>query len=243
MTLSSFRTLQLDLWRIALDDPAPLPQLYGLLSREEQERAAKFYFERDRNRYIVGRGMVRTILAEYLHSVPIQISLVYGAFGKPALEPTAYATPLYFNLSHSDGVGLLGVTWAGEIGVDIEHHREVSDMKEVARLVFSPWEFARWVALPASQQVAAFYRGWTCKEAYMKAVGMGFSLPSTGFDVAFLPDEATRLITAEPPSDTHWHLATLDVEPTVTGAYAIEVKEPSATIEVCMRNAEDLFPR
>lgn len=243
MNLPPFRNPSLDLWRIALDDSAALPYLYGYLSREEQERAAKFYFERDRIRYIVGRGMVRTILADYLHSVPIQISLVYGAFGKPSLEPNAYSIPLYFNLSHSDGMGLLGVTQDGEIGVDIEHHRDLSDMTEIARLVFSPWEFARWVSLPLSQQVAAFYRGWTCKEAYMKAVGMGFSLPSNSFDVTFLPDEATQLITAELPSDTHWHLATLALEPTVTGAYALALKEPSATIEVYMRDTDTLLPR
>lgn len=243
MSISVLRDSPLDLWRIALNDPAPLPHLYGYLSHEEQERAARFYFERDRHRYIMGRGMVRTILADYLHSVPSQVPLVYGAFGKPALDPNAYPTPLYFNLSHSDGMGVLGVTRAGELGVDIEHHRDLSDMAEIARLVFSPWEFARWVALPASQQVSAFYRGWTCKEAYMKAVGMGFSLPSNSFNVAFLPDEATRLITATPLSETHWHLASFALEPTVTGAYALALKDPSLQIEVYLRDAKELYPR
>lgn len=241
MNTPPFRNPPLDLWRITLDDPAPRSHLYGCLSHEEQERAAKFYFERDRHRYIVGRGMVRTILALYLDSVPSQLQLVYGAFGKPALDSRHHSNPLYFNLSHSDGIGVLGVTEAGALGVDIEYHREVADMVEIARLVFSAWEFARWSALPASQQITAFYRGWTCKEAYMKAVGMGFSLPSNSFDVAFLPDEAPRLITTAPSSESHWQLATFALESTITGAYALELKAPAGDIEVHLRDAGELL--
>jgi 4'-phosphopantetheinyl transferase len=230
----------LDLWRIDLDNRVPLSQLYPELTRKEQERAARFYFERDRHRYIVGRGMVRTILARYLDSVASRIQLVYGAFGKPSLDPQHHPNTLYFNLSHSDGTGLLGVTQIGEIGVDIEHHRDLSDMMDVARHVFSPWEFTRWASLPPTHRVQAFYRGWTCKEAYMKAVGMGFSLPSNSFDVAFLPDEPTRLISTGATTHPHWYLTVLPLEPTLTSSYALAIKEPSIEIEVRLRNTTEL---
>lgn len=240
MSITLLHDHTLDLWRIDLDDPTPLARLYPDLTLEEQERAARFYFERDRNRYIVGRGMVRTILAEYLNSVPSHIALVYGAFGKPSLDPQHHPA-LYFNLSHSNGTGLLGVTRIGEIGVDIEHHRDLSDMADIARHVFSPWEFTRWSALSPTHHVQAFYRGWTCKEAYMKAVGMGFSLPSNSFDVAFLPNEPTRLMTSDATTHSQWHLTALPLEPTLTSAYALEIKDPSIEIEVRVQDTKDLL--
>jgi len=221
----------LDLWRLNLDDPAPLPRLAAYLSAAEQARAAQFYFERDRHRYVVGRGMVRTILATYLEINPAEVPLGYGTYGKPYLT-TPPTPPLYFNLSHSNGVGVLGVTGIGEIGVDIEYCRDVADMAAMAQLVFSSWEYARWNALPAMQRLSGFYRGWTCKEAYMKAVGMGFSLTSSSFDVAFLPDETTRLVSNDP----HWTLANFEMEPTLMGAYALAT--PDLPIEITVRHRE-----
>jgi 4'-phosphopantetheinyl transferase len=225
----------LDLWQLDLDDPLPLARCTSYLSEAEQIRAAKFYFPRDRHRYTLGRGIMRAILAEYLEIPPAAVVLNYNPYGKPHLVPQTLP-PLYFNLSHSDGVGILAVTHIGEIGVDIEYCRALPNMDEMAKLVFSPWEYARWRTLPSVHQSLGFYRGWTCKEAYMKGVGMGFSLASNSFDIAFLPDEATRLRLANQEPSHQWLIMNFQVAPTLMGAYALKTNMPATDIKVQFRH-------
>jgi len=166
-------------------------RFWSLLSTAEQERAAKFYFEKDRQAFVVGRGMLRVLLGRYLALEPDAVGFEYGEFGKPAL---ASATELQFNVSHSQEKMLLGFCRGTAVGVDIEQIRAYEAMSDIARRYFSAVEYARFLTAPPEQMPEAFFNCWTRKEAYIKAIGEGLSCPLDEFDVSLLPSEPARLI-------------------------------------------------
>ncbi len=165
-------------WQASLDQPTErLQQLAKTLSNDEQERAKRFYFEQDRQRFIAGRGILRTILGRYLSLEPKELQFCYSHRGKPAL---ALATPnadrrVQFNLSHSQGLVIYAVTDDRRVGIDIEHIRPFPDAEQLAQRFFCAREYAVIRELPASQKLVAFFNGWTRKEAYLKAVGDGLA--------------------------------------------------------------------
>src|SRR5207248_11802779 len=118
-------------------------------STDEFERARRFYFDRDRRRYVVGRGILRMLLGRYLHCAPQEIDFAYGAYGKPSLAKPAAGPVLHFNVAHSEGLALYAFTYAGEVGVDVEQMRDLPDWADVARSAFSPHELALLQARPA----------------------------------------------------------------------------------------------
>jgi len=179
------------IWRTALDQPDWIvDRLRRSLSRDEQLRADRFHFERDRRRYIVGRGGLRAILSGYLKIDPHRLQFRYGPNGKPALLSSA----LQFNVSHSRGLALIAVTPQQAVGVDVEFMRPVLDADQLAERFFSARESAALRALPACERRAAFFACWTRKEAYIKAIGDGLSQPLDQFDVTLTPDEPPRFL-------------------------------------------------
>ena len=153
---------EIHVWRARLDAPAPevVASLEALLSADERERARKFYFERDRRRFVVCRGILRTLLGSYLGRAPQEIAFHYGPNGKPRLEDS-----IFFNLAHSEDLALLAFTRAGEVGVDVERIREMSDWPSIAELSFSPEERERLRACPAFRRREEFFHAWTRQEA------------------------------------------------------------------------------
>lgn len=185
---------EVEVWRVALDDqPAEVVSFMAtLLSRDEAERAQRFFFARDRGRFLVGRGMLRMTLARYLERAPQELVFRYGPNGKPALaaevgDLRAHA-PLYFNVAHSEGLALFAVTRAGEIGIDVEWMRELPDWEQVAGAAFSARELAQLRACPPVRRRDEFFRAWTRQEAVLKALGTGLggldeSAAQTSFQV------------------------------------------------------------
>ncbi len=164
------------LWRGWLDQPeARVAQFERTLSPDERLRAQRFQFDRDRNRFIVGRGMLRATLARYLGVPPTRIALAYGAHGKPRLAAPFDWSRLRFNVSHSEGLALCAVALEREVGVDLERARPIREMAQVATQVFSEREQARLRCVSNDNPVTAFFRFWTSKEALLKARGDGFS--------------------------------------------------------------------
>jgi 4'-phosphopantetheinyl transferase len=194
-----------------------------LLSEDERQRASKFFFQRDRERFIVARGVLRSILSRYLNRAPAELRLQYSPFGKPALFPDQDEAALRFNLSHSIGTALYGVTLGREIGLDIEYIREDVAVIEIAQRFFSQQEIAQLLALPAEAQRAAFSHCWTRKEAYIKARGEGLSLPLDQFTVSLAPGEPAALVCASEPQEvSRWHLQNVTVEASYAAALAVE---------------------
>jgi 4'-phosphopantetheinyl transferase len=162
------------------------------LSDDERARAERFHFERDRRRYVRARAALRAVLGGYLEIDPRDLAFSYGRNGKPALGGR-FAGALAFNVSHSEEAALIAVGARGDIGVDIEAVRGVADRDDLASRMFSARESAALRALAEEHRDAAFFACWTRKEAYVKAVGDGLTIPLDRFTVTFLPGHAPSL--------------------------------------------------
>ncbi|MCS6845856.1 MAG: 4'-phosphopantetheinyl transferase superfamily protein [Caldilineales bacterium] len=212
---------EVHVWRAVLQArPSEVSRLWWLLSEDEHERARRFRFERDRRRFVVGRGLLRVLVGRYTASPPEAIRFSYSAHGKPAVaEPP---TSLTFNLAHSEEWALFAFAWGRRVGVDIEHMRSDLADEQIARRFFAPGEVQALLGLPADQRSAAFFRCWTRKEAFVKARGEGLSLPLDAFEVSLDPDAATLLRAAEPDEVRRWQLAPLFPHPAYAAALAVE---------------------
>ena len=161
---------EVHVWRIPLSE-SNRKELTSLLSRDELIRAERFHFERDRTRFICGRGLLRTILGRYLDTNPCDLKFADGPHGKPELIGSGSA--LRFNLSHSDDLMLLAVSHARAVGVDLEMIRENVPVETLADHYFDPKEAWNLRLLPPPQRVSRFYELWTSAEARLKADGAG----------------------------------------------------------------------
>ena len=209
-------------WTVSLEIPdRQLEQLRKIISAEEISRAANFHFEHDRWRFIAARGFLRTIVADYIGIAAKAVRFAYNEFGKPGLDSPGAISDFKFNLSHSGELALVAVAQVRDVGVDIERIDDSVDVEAVAEHFFSPGEIASLTGLPASQRLAGFFNCWTRKEAYIKARGMGLSIPLDTFDVSLTPGAPSDLIRTEAPSGISvWKIETLEVDQGFAGAVA-----------------------
>jgi 4'-phosphopantetheinyl transferase len=207
-------------WRIALSQEDDVVERFRrTLEAGELDRAGRFHFDKHRRHFIVARGFLRSVVARYLKSQPETLRFEYGAYGKPALgsEHT-----LRFNLSHSNEVALLAVSLDAELGVDVEHIRADFASEDIARRYFSRAEVEVFNVLPPDERVAAFFRCWTRKEAYIKAIGKGFSQSLSAFDVTLAPGMAPALLRAEEDDASRWWMSDIEVGEGYAGALIVE---------------------
>jgi 4'-phosphopantetheinyl transferase len=187
-------------------------------------RAERFHFEHDRKRFIVARGILRTILGWYLGVEHSRLQFCYRKNGKPALADTFGKGRIHFNLSHSEGLALYAFTRDREIGVDIEYIHDLSEMDQIAERFFSTGENNVFRELPESKKKEAFFRCWTCKEAFIKAIGDGLSHPLDKFDVSSVPGEPARLlgIEGDAKAASRWTIQELKPASGFAAAFAAE---------------------
>jgi 4'-phosphopantetheinyl transferase len=195
-------------------------RLAQVLADDERARAERFRFERDRTRFVVGRGTLRTILSRYLCSVPEGTHFCYGEYGKPALAQG----DIRFNLAHSQDLALYAIVRGQEIGVDLECIHPIAEIDQIVGRYFSARERAVFRVFPARQIPETFLRFWVCKEAYLKAVGCGLSGPLDMVEVSLAWGERPRFlnIAADPVKAGRWHLHPLEPAPGYVAAVAIE---------------------
>jgi|SRR5579864_4829231 len=207
------------LWQRRLDASGnELSACYKLLSIEEQERANRFRVERPRSEFVLTRGTLRSLLAQYLGGTPQAVRFRYAGHGKPALEGES---GLSFNVSHTNGLALMAFVKQRAIGVDVENVGRKIEAERLAERFFSEHERQAMRRLEGDELRAAFFRCWTRKEAYIKATGDGLSLPLHQFDVSLAEGDRNALLATRPDAAESERWAICDIP--VTAAYAAAV--------------------
>jgi 4'-phosphopantetheinyl transferase len=195
---------EVHVWRASLiGDVGASLRFAPTLSADEQARATRFIFERDRDRYILARGILRDLLGKYAQCAPQTIEFEYGPHGKPTIAKPNSRPGVSFNLSHSHGLAVVAIAREREVGIDVELIRPDFAGEEIAKRYFSGTEVAELNALPAQRRVEGFFLCWTRREAYIKARGDGLHIPLDTFSVSLSPDNPATLSSAD---ESRWSL-------------------------------------
>jgi 4'-phosphopantetheinyl transferase len=224
------RAGEVHIWGASLDICGPvLEELTGLLSGEERRRAGKLKSARDGDRFIAARGTLRQLLARNLHADPSAIEFSLNPYGKPSLKKDMNPDDIRFNVSYSNELMLIAVSRGMEVGVDIEYMRPDIECVELAKQFFTTGEAASLCSLPREEMLKNFYRVWTCKEAYIKATGLGLSMPLNHFEVTLLPNGSAALKSSDGSMEdiSMWSLFELTLADKYKGALTTK-KHPNS---------------
>lgn len=234
-------TVEVDLWYVAttaLDPDEARERILPTLSSDERVRHDRFVFDRHRHEYLMTRGLARGVLSSYVGRARSELHFTANEYGRPILED---AGELRFNLSNTLFMIACAVRRdGGEVGVDAEPLARAPEVMSVASTVFMDDERAALAALGDEMQRRRAVQLWTLKEAYMKARGLGMSIPPERFAIDFEP--STRLRFFEPIVDVpdRWRLETLEIEDHLV-SLCVEASSRDARIDVKVRDAEALF--
>jgi 4'-phosphopantetheinyl transferase len=216
---------EVHLWRVPMDEvPEEQEADHPGLSAEERYIVAGFRFRRDRARFVRRRAALRTILAGYLGAAPRDIDYQRGPWGKPELGARFAGSGLVFNATDSGDLALIACSRGGRIGVDVEALRPAADLLEVARRFFSTAEYDVLSALDPDVRAESFYRAWTRKEAVVKGLGGGLSVPLAAFDVTLAPGEPASILRWMIPGQPRatWSLHHFEPGTGFVGALAVD---------------------
>ncbi|MBI4659884.1 MAG: 4'-phosphopantetheinyl transferase superfamily protein [Verrucomicrobia bacterium] len=208
------------IWYAQLDlAPECVVALTSRLPEDEQNRAHRFSFDRDRVRFVVCRQLLRVLLGRYLGVPAAELRFRFSGKGKPYLP----GQELHFNLAHSGGAALIALARLQPLGIDLEQIRLIPDADSLVERFFSQAERLAFQSLPETLKMKAFFTCWTRKEAFLKATGEGLSFPLSDFTVTFLPDEPVRISNVRSAADfaSSWSLYHLEPEEGFVGALAI----------------------
>lgn len=225
--VSPLSAQEAQLWLVSLEPSGEEVAIaQSFLSEDEQARAARFRFERDRKHYVVARGTLRWLLSAYLGIQPKRLQFQYNEAGKPSLIRLGGEPVLHFNVSHSHTLAAYAFTQLGELGIDIEYHREGVLAEKLADRFFAPVEAQDLASLPLEQQMDGFFRCWTRKEAFIKARGDGLSRALQSFVVSVRPEDppAVKWCEDDPEVAQRWKLWPLTVPP----GYSASLVAPSS---------------
>jgi 4'-phosphopantetheinyl transferase len=212
-----------------------------ILSPDERERHDRFVFDDHRQLFLVAHALVRTTLAHYTGVEPAQLRFAIGTYGKPALASDQNPNEIRFNLSHSRGLAICGVATGGDLGVDCENIDREVHFSSITHGNFSSQECAAIEARPRPEQAGAFYEFWTLKEAFIKAVGRGLSIPlsSLSFSISAggqIAVEFTRSLATHEGDGRDWYFH----QPRISATYkaAVALRSPiHSPLEVTLRNS------
>ena len=214
---------EIHVWQARLDDPTlEVSLFYETLTEDERDRAARFSLEKHRQRFIVGRGIWRNIIARYLAVEPAEVRFDYAARGKPSLAEPKIEN-FRSNVSHSRDLALYAFALGVPLGVDVEIIRPVNNMDAIAKRFFSPLEYDLLQQVSPGDGLEAFFNCWTRKEAFIKANGQGLSMPLDSFAVSVAASEPARFLHLKSDScdSDAWSLHHLKPAADSVGAVAI----------------------
>ncbi|MDQ3913986.1 MAG: 4'-phosphopantetheinyl transferase superfamily protein [Actinomycetota bacterium] len=217
----------LHVWRIEVRQPRDvLRELRALLTPDEEERAERFRFDRDRDSFVCTRAALRMLAGSYLGMAPQDVSFSYAGKGKPGLPGIS------FNVSHAGDVALAAFARSGRVGVDVEEMRPGTDLRALARRFFSPGENAGLERLDGDAFVTGFYRCWTRKEAFVKALGEGLSFDLGRVEVSTGPDARVVSVDGDEGAGSLWSIADISPRDGYAGAVVADV----AAADVVLRD-------
>jgi 4'-phosphopantetheinyl transferase len=215
---------QVDVWHIDVSGLLEIGRFRNLLSPDEIERANRFHFEKHQRCFTLMRAAMREILGGYTGIPPQDLVFSYGDKGKPELAGQTGSAGIRFNLSHSGERALLAVSQGLTLGVDIELVNPEFGGQEIAERFFSASEVRHLLSIPVPERAEAFFSCWTRKEAYIKALGDGLSVPLDSFEVAFGPGRKAALLSirVDPGEVSRWSMYDIETSPGYKAALVVE---------------------
>ena len=206
-----------------ITDDKLLSQYHLLLGDDEQQQLKRFHFKKDQHNYLVSHALVRLALSEYTDLKPEIWQFQKNSHGRPDIKQAANDTPLKFNLTHTQGLCACVVTSGAQCGIDAELINRKNDLKKIAQRMFADSEIDTMQSLQGGEFRKSFFRFWTLRESYVKALGTGLAGSSKTFhfcidakaDVEFKNNEADF-------DKAQWQFALL--EPTDNHIAAVALK-------------------
>ena len=180
-----------------------------MLSFDEQARASRFRFQKDRDLFVMSHVALRILLGRATNATPHDLAFLTSPSGKPSLNGSS----LHFNLSHSGDCAVIGICRSCEIGVDVEHVSAERGLKDLVESHFAHEERLTLEQFEGEAWVRKFYRVWTLKEAYLKAEGVGLidALYEIEFDLSAGTETAIVNSPIEGFRSSDWSVFTPDV--------------------------------
>lgn len=219
LTLKSIET---HIWRANLDkNNSNFAFLKTHLTKDEVEYAKRFKFKKHSNRFIIARGILRSLLGRYLEVTPRKIKIEYSDYGKPHFQNEK---AINFNISHSKQMAVFAFSKYCNIGIDIEFINKKIEFDEIAKRFFSKNEVKTLNSLSDKDKVIGFYNCWTRKEAFIKAVGEGLSFPLDKFEVSLEPEKPAKIIKINCPQQdvSKWSIYAIKPEHNFVGSCVLE---------------------
>lgn len=218
-------------WSANLEQPEFIIQkYYSILPASEKRLLDRYKVKKIRDQQVISTGILCLLLAGYLESEPQNLNFQYNKFGKPFITDSQNSMNICFNISHSNNYATYGFVKNDNIGIDIEQIREIPDVRGVVDLCFSEYEKKWFNKIPPNDKIEIFYKIWTSKEAYIKAIGRGFS---------FSPDRISTGLNSEgellfenidgDENFRRWSLRTFSFNPNFTSAVVVENHDPEIT--------------
>src|SRR5436190_2195168 len=205
--------------------PEGVAQFDRVLSPSEIAAADRFVFERHRVTYRFAHMALRSILSNYVDRSPDKLRFGQNSYGKPFLIAADERNDeVQFNMSHSGQIVVVAVTRGRHIGVDVEMMRPLKDYASIATLNFTQEERAWIESVPSEYQQNAFFKSWARKEAVIKALGKGLSMPLNTFDASILSGQLGRRLTlhSDFPEVESWWLVDMTAPEGYAGAVVVE---------------------
>lgn len=231
---------QVHLWKLKISEFEPyFEDLWNTLSTQEKEKANKFRFKKDRLCNVVARGVLKKLLYSYCNANSLDIQ--YTKYNKPYI---IHDSGICFNLSHSKDCIVIAIAKNIDLGVDIEFLDKNTEHEDVASSFFATEEQKALSELKSLDKALGFYRCWTRKEAFIKALGTGLSFPLDQFVVSLHSNKATLLETKWSNDEKYqWHLQGFTPNPGYVGAIAIRAKKVQiVSFEYQLNIHQSLFP-
>jgi 4'-phosphopantetheinyl transferase len=227
--IPSVEPSEIHVWRVNLAcPPAEVFQLQNILSADEQKQAARFHFAHDQRRFVVRRAVLRQLLAIQLGLRPEAVRIESANFQKPKITGPENPKPIRFNCSHSADWALIAVAREREVGVDLEQHRQLADVENLAGEFFSAGENCELAGLSPALKLQGFFNCWTRKEAFVKAIGLGLSYPLNRFSVSLSPDRPAAILNVadDPAALEKWSMISPEANPDYSAALVFEGNKP-----------------